>query len=412
MTTLIDGATKGHDARFWVRVCRMTDGERLPLIVDPRGLPVPSPNQWSLFLRRPQVQSNTLIEELRTIAHVYDWATRRGIDLDERLASGNGLQPTEITALFQNLRYVRKLGRAVAARRLADVRDVAVVSGKVHATRVAVARDYVLWGLERTLYRLDVGDPRVSRIQERCERLRRNAINFQCATSDGRPKRVGLSTEQRARLLEIVHPDYPRNPFRRSGRFRNWVLILLLLTFGFRRGESLKLHVTDVNVKGRRPSIRVVRRPGEVEDTRANEPAVKTLGRELPLVPEMARLLDVYIQHHRPRYPESDKSPFVFFSKHGKPLSLRMVNAITQQIVRRFPEFTELLSPHVLRYTYNDMIVESARSADVKGEELKAAQNYLNGWSLDSEQSALYSRRAAEDHAREISLAHQRGLFG
>jgi integrase len=389
----------------------MNGGERLPLIVDQRGLPVPSPNQWSIFLRRPQVQSNTLTEELRTIAHLYDWAARRGIDIDERLASGNGLQPSEITAMYQNLRYVRKLGRAIAARRLADIRDVASVSGKVHATRVAVARDYVLWGLERTLYRLDVSDPRAAGIRERCERVRRLAVDFQRATSDARPKRVGLSAEHRARLLEILHPDYPRNPFRRSGRFRNWILILLLLTFGFRRGESLKLKVTDVNVKGRRPSIRVVRRPGDADDPRANEPAVKTLGRELPLESEMARLLDIYIQHHRPRYAGSDKSPFVFFSKHGKPLSLRMVNAITQQIVRRFPEFRGLLSPHVLRYTYNDMIVESARAGGVKGEELKAAQNYLNGWSLDSEQSALYSRRATADQAREISLAHQRRLF-
>ena len=30
----------------------MTDGERLPLLVDRRGLPLPFPNQWSLFIRR------------------------------------------------------------------------------------------------------------------------------------------------------------------------------------------------------------------------------------------------------------------------------------------------------------------------------------------------------------------------
>jgi hypothetical protein len=46
---------------FRIRVTKLTGGERLPLVVDPRGLPVPSPNQWSLFIRRPQVQQNTLI---------------------------------------------------------------------------------------------------------------------------------------------------------------------------------------------------------------------------------------------------------------------------------------------------------------------------------------------------------------
>jgi integrase len=396
---------------FRVRVARMADGERLPLVVGPDALPMPIPNQWVLFMRRPQVQANTLIEELRTVAHVYDWATRRGIDLDARLASGSGLQPVEISALYQNLRYVRPFGRESAVRRLSTVQHAQVVAGKTHGVRVGVAREYLVWGLERTLYRLDVADPRVPEVRERCERIRRAAIDFQRPTSDGRAKRIGLNADQRTRLLKIIHPEYVGNPFARPVRFRNWVLILLMLTFGFRRGEILKFYVSDVNVKGRRPSLTVHRRPGDISDTRANEPAVKTFGREVPLSPEAAKLLNVYIQHHRPRFPNVDASPFLFFSEDGKPLSLRMVNAIMEQIIRRFPEFADKMSPHVLRYTYNDMLIESARTAGMDGESLKAAQNYLNGWSLDSEQGALYSRRATEELAREISMAHQRSLF-
>jgi hypothetical protein len=58
----------------------MTSGERLPLIVGEGGLPLPPPNQWSLFIRRLQVQQNNLIEELHTVAHVYDWAARRALN--------------------------------------------------------------------------------------------------------------------------------------------------------------------------------------------------------------------------------------------------------------------------------------------------------------------------------------------
>ena len=76
---------------FRVRVCRITNGERLPLVVGPDHLPVSTPNQWMLLLRRPQVQAGTLTCEMRTIAHVHEWAARRGIDLDERFRSGNGL---------------------------------------------------------------------------------------------------------------------------------------------------------------------------------------------------------------------------------------------------------------------------------------------------------------------------------
>jgi hypothetical protein len=240
---------------FRIRVAKLTSGERLPLVVDRCGLPVPAPNQWSLFIRRPEVQQNTLIEELRTVAHVYDWAMRRNVDIDERLDTGNGLSPAELIALYQNLRYVRDFGRHAASRNITDATDVRVVAGKTHAVRVCYAREYLLWGLERALYRLDVSDIRVREIRERCERIRRAAIDFQRPSSDGVTKRIGLDREKRARLLEVVNPQYPQNPFRRTVRYRNWVLILLLMTFGFRRGESLKIYVSDVNVKGRNDRV-------------------------------------------------------------------------------------------------------------------------------------------------------------
>lgn len=85
--------TQDDGRLFRVRVCRITNGERLPLVVGPDCLPVPTPNQWMLFLRRPQVQAGKLTDEMRTIAHVHEWAGRRGIDVDERFTSGNGLRP-------------------------------------------------------------------------------------------------------------------------------------------------------------------------------------------------------------------------------------------------------------------------------------------------------------------------------
>lgn len=403
--------TKGEDRLFRVRVCRMADGERLPLVVGPDHLPVPTPNQWMLNLRRPQVQAGTLITEMRTIAHVHEWAARRGIDLDERLRSGNGLRPDETNAVYQNLRYERTLGRRTAASRLTDANELVVVAGATQSARVAVARDYLVWCLEQTLYRLDVSDPRCGPIRDRCDILRRQARDFKRDVSEARPDRIGLDGDQRSRLLEVIHPEFKGNPFNRTVRFRNWVLILLLLTFGYRRGEALKIYVTDVSVRGRKPHIVVRRRPDDPNDPRANEPAVKTHGREIPLDPTMAELLSRYIHHHRSKFPNADESPFLFMSEDGKPLSLRSVNAILERVVHKFSEFTGLLSPHVLRYTYNDMLDKTMTEAKMDANAKKAAQNYLNGWNLTSEQGAHYARRANEERAREISLAHQRGIF-
>ena len=365
-----DQAEPAAKALFRVRVVKMSDGERLPLVVDQRGLPVPAPNQWSLYIRRPQVQQNTLIDELRTIAHVYEWATLRDIDLDERLAHGNGLTPIELSTLYQNLRYVAQIGRRSAQERLTNAANLKVVSGTVHSTRVGYARDYLIWGMERVLYRLDVSDPRIAIIRERRDYIRSTAIDFQRESSDRKASRIGLTKEQRTRLLEIVDPSSANNPFNRPVRFRNWVIILLLLTFGYRRGEILKLYVSDVNVKGRSPSITLVRRPGDINDPRAEEPSVKTLGRKIPLTPEMARALDLFIVHHRPQFPNADMSPFLLFSQEGNPLALRSENAVLERIVEAFPEFEGILTPHVLRYTYNDMLEEAARDSGLDSEAL------------------------------------------
>lgn len=396
---------------FTVRPVRFESGERFALVVDACGLPVPTPNQWALLIRRPHVQTNTLAKGMRTIAHLYDCAARAGIDLDERLQIGKGLSPSEISSLYENLRYVRPFGRAAAAGSLTDVSTAQVVIGDTHAARVGTVREYLVWALERVLYRFAPGDPRVKEIRERITVIKRTAAEFQRPTSDQRPARRGLSMEQVQRLQKIIEPMYADNPFQRPVRFRNWLLLTLLLAFGFRRGEILKLYVTDVNVKGRAPSISVVRRPDDPNDLRADEPAVKTLGRVVPLSPSLARLLDQYILHHRPQFPGSDMSPLLFFSTDGKPLSLRMVNYICEQIGARFPEFHGVLSPHVLRHTFNDHFVQSAKNAGMSDEAIKQAQNYANGWRLNSEQGAIYTRRTIEENAEALSLAHQRMLF-
>jgi integrase len=406
----VDLATN-DDRLYKVRACRLSSGERLPLVVDRRGIPVPLPNRWAMLLRRPQVQEKTLADEMRTIAHVHEWASRREIDLDQRFESGNGLRPFEVDALYQNLRYKRPDGRSVAGSDITDASLLNVVDWKTHAARVATARNYLTWALEQRLYHLDVADPRMPAVRERCELIRRQSLEFQRSAVSTSPSNQGLSRELRKELLDIIEPKSPRNPFSNRVRFRNYVLILLLMTFGFRRGEALKLKMVDLKVRGRNPTINIVRRPEDPDDTRANPPAVKTLGRELPLHAEMASILNEYVQHHRAQYLNADDCPYLFISGHGQPLSLRMVNTMIETLVRKNQQFAGLLRPHILRYTYNDTLRETADAEGVTSQEFQAAQNYLNGWSITSRQGMSYSRRANEERAREISAKHQERIL-
>jgi site-specific recombinase XerD len=188
-------------------------------------------------------------------------------------------------------------------------------------------------------------------------------------------------------------------------------MILLMLLFGFRRGELLKLYVTNVNARGRSPWLELLRLPDDPNDTRGIEPAVKTHGRRVPLTDSAAQLLTRYIQHHRANFPKADESPFLILSSDGKPLSVRSVNAIFEQLEKRFPEFEDLLTPHVLRFTFNDSLDRIARAERLNDDAVRGVQNYLNGWSLGSSQGEHYSRRAIEERAQEISLEHQRSMF-
>ncbi len=178
--------TQDNGRLLQVRVCRMANGERLPLVVKPDHLHVSTPSHWMLFLRRPQVQAGTLTDEMRTIAHVHERAAWRGIK--DRFTSGNGLLPDEANAPYQNL--LRADSRLTNGGTQIDRRRRTRRRGGCDAERtVAIARDYLVLGLERTLSRFDVGDPRLTSIRDRCDVLRRQSREFRPSVSEQRPDR-------------------------------------------------------------------------------------------------------------------------------------------------------------------------------------------------------------------------------
>jgi hypothetical protein len=133
-----ESADTSKDACFRVELSMMADGERFPFVIDRRaGLPVHGTTQWCLFIRRPKVQANTLAEDMRALAHLYDWALRQHIALEERLSAGTGLSPTELVMLYDNLRFVRPDGRKIAAGKLQDVSKMQPVQSNTHSIRAS-----------------------------------------------------------------------------------------------------------------------------------------------------------------------------------------------------------------------------------------------------------------------------------
>ena len=379
------------------------NGERLPLLIEiAKGIPIRLPNVWLLLSRRVKNQASTLEREARTIGFFHWWADKHGIDLEQRFKSGNGLTAEEINpSLYDWLR------KDFTFRR--DVKQIAVAP-ITHRSRLETIRDYVLWQIDQILSSTDINYNKFDYITTKRELISRQFNKD--LPSIRLNRRIGLEPKLRQRFLQVIRPDAQDNPWDKSVRHRNYILCLIYLILGLRRGEALKLYLNDINLNGARPTLTVKRKPDDANDTRRQEPRVKTLGRIIPLASDIVKILHEYIIKYRSKIPNAKKSPFLFLSSRtGNPLSLIAVNNIFYQIIKHHHEFKYILTPHILRHSYNDLLSEIADENGLSEHDVIEIRNYLCGWSRLSSQGESYRQRHIQQRAMVLSISHQIKIF-
>jgi integrase len=370
------------------------------------GLPLLRPNQFILVARRDRCQVATLKADLGALALVLGWAHHYGVDLDELIESGRGLDQHAVVSLVDALRVDYRNSRSHGN---VSSLALALVIADTWANRIAIARDFLAWNLADVLSKCEPGTLRYQHIRERRDGFIR-AMNARIPRSHPSSHRKGLSAELKSRLALVVTPGSPENPFQLALQERNALIIDVLQTLGVRRAELCKLRTSDFR-PGPKPTLSVVRLPDDPDDPRLHQPQVKTLSRMLPLDARLAGRLQRYIVKDRRELPNANRTPFLFLARTGKPIALSTVNNIFKQISLWHREFAGLLSPHVLRHTANDDLSETLNAVECGPELAKEIRNFLNGWDPDSSQGIKYNRRYLETKAAEVSLAHQRRLF-
>jgi integrase len=221
--------------------------------------------------------------------------------------------------------------------------------------------------------------------------------------------REGLSKEDQDRLLKVIHPDSSDNPWkRRFVRQRNWLIVVLLLATGMRRGELLGLQIRDLDQ--RLPKLRILRRADAIEDPRDIQPGTKTNDREVELRPAIMRAVWDYINHHRRKIKAARKYPQLIVADDGQPLSLKSIDKIFVQIREACPGLPDTLTGHVLRHTWNDRFSEQAEMMGLTDAVEEKARNEQQGWADGSKSAATYTRRHASRKGRELSLKLQEQL--
>ena len=411
--------------RFVAKRVRFRNGERHSVLSRPGSLPV---HEASLYLARYRKRgraANTIHAVCMVLALLYRELAKADINLLARLRQGRFLTVPELNRLAEATQYrVDDLSyedadepsgskvidiRRIRMRRKAPVDEVKAVTVATQASRLRYMADFLEF---LSTY---IGATLLARQRQELELESASALRAFLAQVPKVSKRAklgareGLSKEDQERLLKVIHPDSPDNPWERGFvRQRNWLIVVLLLATGMRRGELLGIQIRDLDQ--RLPKLRIIRRADASEDPRPNQPNTKTNDREVELRPTIMRAVWSHITHHRKKIKAARKFPQLIVTDDGQPLSGGSIDKIFRQLRDACPGLPVTLTSHVMRHTWNERFSEQAELLGLTDAVEEKARNEQQGWTDNSKSAATYTRRHASRKGRELALKLQEQL--
>lgn len=220
-----------------------------------------------------------------------------------------------------------------------------------------------------------------------------------------------------ADILAILSPESDRNPFKSElVRWRNWLLVHMLLLMGLRRSECLVLPV-DALKQGVDPKTGDVRwwlnvvEHTDDEDSRFTKPSIKNpqSRRQLPVSPSLARLIEFYVENWR----GAPEHAFLFTSRGGSPLSVESINhllmvssaCLGERVVKELTDRTggkKRISPHDFRHTCAVIRLKQFLELGVSHEEMMQRMRAFFGWAYESEMPLHYAKAAYEERLADV----------
>jgi len=407
------------------------DGERLPLLIRD-GMPLWTTTLYSLTeLRAKNRATKTLEAHLRALMLFYVFLDQHGIDLDCRISVGETLHMHEVDELIQNCRlqmHEARQNNAAAAssssrfrisslerfRKSPAMRRQKSVVPHLAATRIQAICRYLEWLMLDRVDRIGANKNLRQMLETSFQRTL-NALRARSPRIDLRGKvleREGLSIEAQRRLLEVIDPWFPGNPWCNLGaKIRNQLIIEWLYHLGMRRGELLGIRVGDIDF--RKGQVTIHRRADDKLDPRKNQPNVKTKARILSVDQDLLKKTQEYIINFRRSLEGARRHDFLFVTVNtGKPLSIPGFEKIFKALRTSGNNLPEPLFAHLLRHTWNDNFSRQMDKNGVTEDKEKKYRSYLMGWSETSGTAATYTRRHTRKAAEKISLSMQARVIG
>lgn len=414
----------GTLVEFTARRVRFGNGERFSIVHRPGGLPVHEAALYLARFRRRGRAANTIHAVATAVALLYRCLAAAKIDLHQRLSEGNFLLESEVSGLADAAQYwaadieedstkaVRSTVislRSVRRRQHRSAKERRAVGAEHQSTRIRYMAGFL--GFLADYYGSQLPAAKKAALALESTRVLKSFVS-QAPRVSRRAKvgaREGLSQEDQDKLVAVVDPGSSSNPWARDFvRRRNWIVVVLLLATGMRRGELLGLQIGDFDPQRRQ--VKVLRRADAAEDPRPIQANTKTNDRVLELRPEIMDAVWTYIQRDRRAIKAARKHPLLIVADDGKPLSFSAVGKLFAELRVACPGLPVRLTSHVMRHTWNERFSEQADLMNLSEVAEMRARNEQQGWADDSQSAATYTRRHISAKSRQIALKLQEKL--
>lgn len=399
---------------FRVEIIVRDSGERLALLLDQEGVPDFNATLYSLRKLRPTGQGvNTISIKLRTIMQFYVWCAVSGIDYTSRLQNLECFTYNEVDMLVRFLKYKYKFCLSELSRKPKKkvvFHPIAIRSGnkdifvnKVnHHTRISNVADYINYIYA---YYVNIKKTRgvdTSNVENDVKQTIKHLLALRPLLNwhDTESKVDSMSDETLEKILDVIEPDNPNNPWANASehvRVRNRLIVYILLTTGMRKGEMLNLENDDFDF--RKDELRIVKKNDSPEDPRKHQPLVKTKERDIPIKSKLADFIYAYIQDYRPYIKCAVGHGYLLVSdRDGRPLS---TDSITKLFTKLSSSVGVDISAHQFRHRWNydfSNFADKEKWSENKQHNLRCL---LNGWSIHSETGKKYNKRFVKEEMRQ-----------
>ena len=409
---------------------KKTNGKTLFALLDEFHFPGV---ERSLFIRSIDSPADSTIEaKIYDLAYFLEMMSLMGLDVDEIISCGKLPSKEQINLYIQASKFTAEQSKNFVAVRTKRAKNVSalLVSDKqldqlMHSSNNNILKTVGVASFNRRIaqeyikfvFRYHIRRPTDQQTNDLRDILTQLKVS-KCRSSKVRDNASALQKPltdvQFEKLIEVIKPDSPLNPFKAS-KLRNFLIVWMFITTGLRRSSVAKMKISDFDFSGDCNKLFIKRTPNDPTDSRKRGAAQKTREHIVTLPSELMLDLKKYYEYSRERFDAASNHEFIFVAEKsgevhmsGVPLSLNSYNKILQKLSKILGFH---IYPHRLRHHWNKIFDDIAEANGLEHAEKEKIRIESMGWTRNSKMGQLYARITIVKRMAEVNMRHQKEMY-